>query len=162
MSEQQFPGRLLGIDHGLKIIGLAISDPTGLIARPLGLIHRTSKRADFAQIEAIIQAQAIAGAVVGLPVSPPDVTGYTQADRVQLWASRLASAISVPVYLWNERYSTQEAEELLTETRQERPERVDAVAAAVILQSFLNTIRDEGIPWPAPVSPVPESDADHA
>jgi len=149
MSEQQFPGRLLGIDHGLKIIGLAISDPTGLIARPLGLIHRTSKRADFAQIEAIIQAQAIAG-------------GYTQADRVQLWASRLASAISVPVYLWNERYSTQEAEELLTETRQERPERVDAVAAAVILQSFLNTIRDEGIPWPAPVSPVPESDADHA
>ena len=54
MSERPFPGRLLGIDHGLKTLGLAICDPTGLIARPLRILRRTSRQADFAQIAALI------------------------------------------------------------------------------------------------------------
>jgi putative holliday junction resolvase len=152
-----FPGRLLGVDHGLKVIGLALCDPTGLIARPLQLIPRASKQEDFAKINAIIAQHQIAGAVVGLPVSPPEITGYTQADRVRLWASRLAAAIPVPVYLWNERYSSQDAEELLDEIGKDRPERIDAVAAAVFLQSFLDALRDEGFPWPDPVSPAFEA-----
>lgn len=148
-----FPGRLLGIDYGLKVIGLALCDPTGLIARPLDLLHRTSKREDFARINALIAEHQIGACIVGLPESPAEITTYTQADRVRLWASRLAAAISVPVYLWNERYSTQEAEERLAEAEQERPDRVDAVAAAVILQSFLDALRDLGIDWPDPVEP---------
>lgn len=148
-----FPGRLLGIDYGLKVVGLALCDPTGLIARPLDLLHRTSKHADFAIINALIAEHEVAACVVGLPESPPDITVYTQADRVRLWASRLAAAISVPVYLWNERHSTQEAQDLLAEAGFERPDRVDAVAAAVILQGFLDTLRDEGIAWPDPVPP---------
>ncbi len=151
-----FPGRLLGIDYGLKIIGLAICDPTGLIARPLALLHRTSKREDFAKLNALIAEHEIAACLVGLPESPPEITAYTQADRVQLWASRLAAAVSVPVYLWNERYSTQTAEELLAEAEHERPDRVDAVAAAVILQSFLDSLRDHGLDWPDPVAPAEE------
>ncbi len=151
-----FPGRLLGIDYGLKIIGLALCDPTGLIARPYDLLHRTSKQADFALINALIAEHEIAACVVGLPESPPEITVYTQADRVRLWASRLAAAISVPVYMWNERYSTQEAEELLAEAESERPDRVDAVAAAVILQGFLDALRDRGIDWPAPIPPTEE------
>ena len=154
MTAPPFPGRLLAIDHGLKVIGLAVCDPTGLIARPMGLITRTSKRADFARINAIIREQGAVGAVVGLPVSPPEITAYTQADRVRLWASRLAAAIPVPVYLWNERYSSQDAGELLIETGKSLPDRIDAVAAAVILQSFLDALRDEGFPWPAPVPPA--------
>lgn len=150
-----FPGRLLGIDHGLKVIGLAISDPTGLLARPLDLLRRTSKREDFARINEIIAAYDVVGLVVGLPVSPPEITVYTQADRVRLWASRLAAAVDVPVYLWNERYSTQEAEELLQAAGRERPERIDAVAAAVILQGFLDA-RRAGEPMPAPVAPAHE------
>lgn len=155
MSDELFPGRLLGVDHGLKVIGLALSDPTGLLARPLDLIRRTSKREDFARINQVIAAHDVVAVVVGLPVSPPEITAYTQADRVQLWASRLAAAVNVPVYLWNERYSTQEAEELLAEAGRERPERIDAVAAAVILQEFLDA-RRAGEPWPEPVAPARE------
>jgi putative Holliday junction resolvase len=149
-----FPGRLLGIDHGLKVIGLAICDPTGLIARPLQLLVRTSKHEDFVTINTLITAHDVKGVIVGLPLSPPEITTYTQADRVRLWASRLAAAISVPVYLWNERYSSQDAQEILATADQPIPERIDAVAAAVILQSFLDTLRDEGIAWPGPVPPA--------
>jgi putative Holliday junction resolvase len=149
-------GRLLGIDYGLKVVGLALSDPTQLIARPYDLLHRTSKRDDFAKLNALIAEHGIAACIVGLPESPPEITVYTQADRVRLWASRLAAAIDVPVYLWNERYSTQEAEELLAESGSDRPDRVDAVAAAVILQGFLDARRDRGIDWPAPVPPAEE------
>lgn len=153
MSERAFPGRLLGIDHGLKVIGLAISDPTGLLARPLDLLRRTSRREDFAHINALIAAHGVVGLVVGLPESPLHITVYTQADRVRLWASRLAAAVEAPVYLWNERYSSQEAEELLAEAGRERPERIDAIAAAVILQGFLDALR-AGEPWPALVAPA--------
>jgi len=155
VNTSPFPGRLLGIDHGLKVIGLAVCDPTGLIARPLQLLRRTSRQEDFARIKAILAEQGAVGVVVGLPVSPPEITVYTQADRVRRWASRLAAAIPVPVYLWNERYSSQEAEELLAAAGKDRPDRIDAVAAAVILQSFLDALRDEGLPWPAPVPPAP-------
>lgn len=148
-----FPGRLLGIDYGLKVIGVAISDPTGTIARPLDLIYRRSKKEDFALINAIITENHAVGIITGLPVSPPEITEYTQADRVRLWASRLAAAVSVPVYLWNERYSSQDAEDILAETGQELPERIDAIAAAVILQSFLDEIFN-GEPWPDPVPPA--------
>lgn len=154
MTTPPFPGRLLGIDYGLKIVGLALSDPTGSLARPLQVLRRTSKQADFAAINAIIQQHGAIAVVVGLPESPPDITVYTAADRVRLWASRLAAAVDVPVYLWNERHSTQEAKELLAEAGRARPERVDAIAAAVILQSFLNALRDEGFPWPDPVVPA--------
>jgi putative Holliday junction resolvase len=152
-----FPGRLLGIDHGVKVIGLAICDATGLIARPLQVLERGSKREDFAQINRVNAEREIVGVVVGLPVSPPEITVYTQADQVRRWASRLAAAITVPVYLWNERYSSQEAEDILAATRKSRPDRIDDVAAAVILQSFLDTWRDEGIDWPDPVPPAEES-----
>lgn len=155
MSAGDFPGRLLGIDHGLKVIGLAISDPTGLLARPLDLLYRTSKREDFARINELIAAHNVVALVVGLPVSPPEITVYTQADRVRLWASRLAAAVDAPIYLWNERYSTQEAEELLQAAERARPERIDAVAAAVILQEFLDA-RRAGEPWPEPVAPARE------
>lgn len=153
MSAGAFPGRLLGIDYGLKVIGLAISDPTGLLARPLTLLWRASRREDFARINTVIAAHGVAGLVVGLPESPPHITAYTQADRVRLWASRLAAAVEAPVYLWNERYSSQEAEELLAEAGRQRPERIDAVAAAVILQGFLDALR-AGEPWPEPVAPA--------
>ncbi len=154
MSGEPFPGRLIGIDHGEKVIGLAVCDPTGVIARPLGLITRTSKREDFARIQQVITEQGVVQAVVGLPVSPPHITVYTQADRVRLWAGRLAAAISVPVILWNERYSSDEANDLLFDAGLPLPERIDAVAAAVILQSFLNALRDEHFPWPERVLPV--------
>jgi putative Holliday junction resolvase len=144
--------RLLGLDHGLKVIGVAVCDPSGTIARPLQIMYRRSKAEDFSRIKTILAEQKAAGIVVGLPESPPYVTEHTQADTVRRWASRLAAAVPVPVYLWNERYSSQDAEELLAEAGRPRPDRVDAVAAAVILQSFLDAHREE-TPWPEPVAP---------
>ncbi len=153
---EPFPGRLLGIDYGLKIIGLAISDPTGLIARPLQLLERASKKEDFATINTLIVEHNIVRVIVGLPESPPEITVYTQADRVKLWASRLAAALEVPVYLWNERYTSQYAADILREAGREIPDRIDDVAAAVILQLFLDALRDENIDWPDPVEPATE------
>jgi len=148
-----FPGRLLAIDHGLKVIGLAVCDPTGLLARPLQVLYRKSKKEDFAKINTILKEQKAVAIVVGLPVSPPHIQGPTQADTVRVWAGRLAAAVSVPVYLWNERYSSDEAEEILHDIGRPLPQRRDAVAAAVMLQSFLDSMR-EGLPWPEPVPPA--------
>lgn len=150
-----FPGRLLGIDYGLRVLGLALSDPSGTLARPLQVLVRRSKREDFAHIDALLAEHEAVGCVVGLPTSPPQVTEYTQADRVRLWASRLAATVRAPVYLWDERYSTQDAAELLHEAGRPIPQRMDAVAAAVILQSFLEAMH-EGLPWPEQVSPAEE------
>ncbi len=116
-----FPGRLLAIDHGTKVIGLAICDPTGLVARPLRVLVRTSKKEDFAAINRIIAEHDAKSVIVGLPVSPPYITVYTQADQVRRWASRLAAAIPVPVYLWNERYSSDDAAEILAALRPAAP-----------------------------------------
>jgi putative Holliday junction resolvase len=158
MSERPFPGRLLGIDHGPRTLGLAICDPTGLIARPLRILRRTSRQADFAQIAALIAEHGAVGVIVGLPVPPPPYADSPQMQQVRRWAARLAAALDVPVYLWNERYSTDEALERLTEAGRKLPRREDAVAAAVILQSFLDALRDEDFPWPEPVSPAAEDE----
>lgn len=153
MGSPPFPGRLIGVDYGLKVIGLAISDPTGLLSRPLDLLRRRSKVEDFAVIRRLVEEHGAVGLVVGLPESPPEITVYTHADRVRLWASRLAAAVSVPVYLFNERYSSQEAEDILRGEGRALPDRIDAVAAAVILQGFLDA-RREGLPWPERVAPA--------
>jgi putative holliday junction resolvase len=140
-------GRLLGIDHGSQIIGLAICDANWTAARPLQLLARKSRSADFAALREIMAVQHIAGIVVGLPVLPEDKNATSQASTVERWATRLAAAVNVPVYLWDERYSTQEAEEL----RDSRDtERIDHIAAAVILQGFIDA-HAEGIALPQPL-----------
>jgi putative Holliday junction resolvase len=156
MSHQKpFPGRLLGIDHGNVYIGLATCDRSGLIATPHSVLERQSKKEDFAKINQLIEAEEIAGIVLGLPPRPPDFEGYSQQDTVRLWASRLNQAVEVSICFWDEGLSSADAAQLLAETGQTRPERIDAHAAAFILQSFLDAIR-EGQPWPEPL-PVEES-----
>jgi putative Holliday junction resolvase len=145
-----FPGRLLGIDHGTKVIGLATCDRIGLLATPYKLIVRKSRQEDFAQIQAFIEAEGIVGVVVGLPPRPPDFVGTSQADIVKKWARRLARAVSVPIYFWDEGLSSVDAASLLHQGGQRLPARIDAQAAAVILQSFLDAIR-EGMSFPEPI-----------
>lgn len=147
---ENFPGRLLGIDHGTKVIGLATCDRIGLIATPYDIIQRASRREDFATINQIIEAEDIAAIILGLPPRPPDFEGTSQSDIVRRWGRRLAAAVDVPVYYWDEGLSTFDAEKILRDTGKDRPERVDAYAAAVILQSFLDALRT-GKTWPSPV-----------
>src|SRR5205814_9357930 len=89
-------GRLLGIDHGEKVIGLAICDANWIAARPLELLVRRTRAQDFAHINAVIAQQEIAAIVVGLPELPPDHNVTGQANTVRRWVTRLASAVSVP------------------------------------------------------------------
>jgi putative Holliday junction resolvase len=147
-----FTGPVLGIDHGQKFIGLAISRSLQF-AEPLHVIARKSKAQDFARIQQIIADEGIRVILLGLPPTPPDFVGHSQADTVRNWAEHLAAALDVPIFLWDEGLSSVDAEARLAETGQQR-DRVDAHAAAVILQSCIDSLRDDG---PAPIRFVPKN-----
>ncbi|MCX8068349.1 MAG: Holliday junction resolvase RuvX [Anaerolineae bacterium] len=133
--------RILALDVGDRRIGIAISDPTGLIARPLRVLERRSKKEDFATIAALVAEYGVERVVVGRPLTPKGQVGQ-QARRVERYAQALAEALPVPVELWDERYTTVAAEEILRETRKPSARRerreVDALAAAVLLQDYLS------------------------
>lgn len=136
--------RLLALDVGERRVGVAVSGPLGLWARPLDVIVRRSKREDFEAIERLVKECEASRVVVGHPLSMDGQAG-PQAQRVERYAAGLAEHLDVPVILWDERLSTAEAERLLREsgeTSREFRGRVDAVAAAVILQSYLDAAEE--------------------
>ncbi len=150
------PGKLLGIDYGGRIIGLATCDRLGLLASPLGLLKRKSKKEDFARIAAIVAEIDAQEIICGLPLPDEGYEGYSMADTVRLWASRLAAAVPVPVRLWDESLTSDEAAALLEESGARPRERIDDAAAAVILQSYLDALREGFAPPPA-VEPARET-----
>jgi len=138
MSE--LPGRLLALDVGDRRVGVAVSDLTGRLARPLTIIVRRSKREDFSKIARLVEEQKATGLVVGFPLNMDDSVG-PQARRVQRYAAALEKAVPVPVVLWDERLSSEEAAERLRAAagkRRRRRKYLDDAAAAVILQEYLD------------------------
>jgi len=138
MSE--LPGRLLALDVGDRRVGVAVSDPSGRLARPLTIIVRRSKREDFAKIARLVEEQSASGLVVGYPLNMDDTVG-PQARRVQRYADALRQALSLPVILWDERLSSAEAADRLRAaagSRRRRRMYLDDAAAAVILQEYLD------------------------
>ncbi len=136
--------RALALDVGERRVGVAISDPLGLWARPLTVIARRSRREDYEAISRLVEEYEASCVVVGHPLSMDGQPGR-QARRVERYAAGLAEQLNVPVVLWDERLSTAEAERLLREsgeTSREFRGRVDAVAAAVILQSYLDAAEE--------------------
>lgn len=140
-------GRLLGVDHGDVYIGLSLSDAAWLTVRRLKVLRRRTKAEDFAAIAAEVAQHEVVAVVVGLPTNPDRVE--TEADRatragtVRRWASRLAASLSVPVYLWEEQFSTLEAEEMAEAADGVRPtDRIDDLAAVVILRAFIDANPD--------------------
>lgn len=150
---QEPRGVLLGVDHGAKVIGLAVCDASWIVARPLARLARTTRAADFARIKALIIRHQARGVVVGIPETPADFKEQSQAGTVQRWATRLAAAVPVPVYTWDERLSTFEAQRLGTEAGSDPVGRLDDRAAAVILQSFIDA-HPPGAALPAPVKRI--------
>jgi putative Holliday junction resolvase len=139
--------RLLALDVGERRIGVAVSDPTGTIARPLHALDRRSRKEDFSVIASLIDEYGAEAIVVGQPISLDGSVG-PQARRVARYAAALAEHVDVPLIPWDERFSTARADEILRETRSEKAKRrarangeIDAVAAAVILQSYLDSDR---------------------
>ena len=138
----KFPtqGKLLALDVGLARIGIAVCDPLRLVARPHSTLSRSSRRADFAHLAKIAKDEEIVGVVCGLPLNM-DGTRGPQAQTTHKWAMRLAQALRallgspLPIALWDERLSSFTAQELAHQWPRHVGE--DAIAAAVILQSFL-------------------------
>ena len=142
--------RYLSLDLGERRIGVAISDSIGLLARPLSTFKRTSREADFYHIAKLVEEHNVAAIIMGLPLNM-DGTEGPQAAWVRDYSAALAAALqahsaatTIPIQLWDERLSTEEAEEIMR-AQGKRPDktRIDAVAAAVILQSYLDAQRRE-------------------
>jgi putative Holliday junction resolvase len=136
-------GKLLALDVGLARIGVATCDPLWLSVRPLTVIRRTSRRNDFAEIARLITDEEIVAIICGLPLNMDGSEG-SQAATVREWALRLAQALrallsrSLPIIFWDERLTTFEAQNFQA-TGAKAAE--DALAAAVILQSYLDAMR---------------------
>lgn len=132
--------RILSLDVGEKTIGVAVSDPLGLTARPLETIRRQSKDADMARLEDLVSGQGVELILVGLALLPSGEAGDS-AQRALRLARRIRARMGCPVLAVDERHSTWEANELLREGGLGRraKERWDdnAVAAALILKRYL-------------------------
>lgn len=131
-------GPLLALDVGERRIGVAYSDPTGTLATPWTTIRRASRREDFATVARLAGERGAAAVIVGHPLNMDGSAG-PQARRVARYAQALTEYLSIPVILWDERLST----DIALERRQNRgrsraPVSVDAEAAAVILQDYLD------------------------
>lgn len=141
--------RILALDLGERRIGVAVSDPTGTVARPVGVVERKSRAEDFATIARLVAEYSAERVVVGRPLTLRGEVG-PQARWVEAYAQALAEALPVPVELWDERYTTVAAQEILETVRQPGKRRrrgeVDAVAAAVLLQDFLETRKRDAVP----------------
>jgi putative holliday junction resolvase len=136
-------GRLLGIDHGLKRIGLAVSDVSGLVARELMVLERKTNREDFARINQIAVQEKVIGIVVGLPINSDAEAGeYTQADTVRRWVERFGETSALPITLWDEQLTSVDARELSIRQGRKRREPIDDLAARIILQSYLDAVKD--------------------
>lgn len=141
--------RILALDVGERRIGVALSDPTQTLARSLVVLKRKDDGQVLKRVAALVQEEAVERVVVGYPLSLRGDVG-PQAQRVGRFAQALAQTVEVPVELWDERYSTVEAERILRErgmSGRQRRRRVDATAAAVILQDYLDArawCRDQG------------------
>lgn len=132
--------RYLGIDPGRARIGLALADDVLRTARPLRTVAHRSEAADVAAIAAAAREYEVTRAVVGLPVNMDGSEGPA-ARHARALAAKLGAALGVPVELFDERLSTFEADARLRErgfSAKDRRSRVDAEAAAVILQGWLD------------------------
>ena len=146
--------RLLALDVGERRIGVAISDSIGILASPLTTIRRRSEERDVRAVLDLADEHDVGGIVVGVPYSLSGERG-PQARQVERFRDALAARAGVAVTDQDERYSTVEAERLLRETGARPSEdraRVDAAAAAVILQAYLDAgrARDPGAGGGAP------------
>jgi len=131
-------GRILGLDIGERRIGVAVSDEMGTIASPVGMIRRDGDV--VRELKALVERYGAVRLVAGLPVGLSGREG-PQAAVVREFAEALAGEVDVPLEYWDERLSTAVAERTLIAggtRRNKRKEKIDAVAAAVILQGYLD------------------------
>jgi len=134
-------GVLIGLDPGTKTIGLALCDAGWRFATPDKTIMRRKFRDDKAQIAAVIAARQVVGMVIGLPLNM-DGSDSPRAQAARAMARNLAD-FGLPMLMWDERWSTRAAERAMIDldmSRARRAERIDAHAAALILQGAIDAL----------------------
>lgn len=143
MSE---PVRILAVDYGDVRTGLAISDPTGTIVQPLTTLQTKDPNELVEMIAERVQEGEAGKVVVGLPLRL-DGTEGSRAKKTRRLIEMLQAKLPIPVLCWDERLSSAEAGELLKESGlhwRKRKKRLDAVAAVLILRSFISAQRSKG------------------
>lgn len=131
--------RILALDHGTKRIGVALSDELGWTAQPLETYERRTLDRDIAHIQDLVRTHEVGQVLLGLPLRLNGEEGPA-VQAVRQFIERLAEALPVPIVTWDERMTTKAAEELLIAADMSRKKRkgvVDRVAAAILLQSYL-------------------------
>jgi putative holliday junction resolvase len=150
-------GRLLGLDFGTVRIGVAISTPEQTIASPMEIYTRRSERLDTVYFQSLVKENRIVGAVIGLPMHVSGEEG-TSAQLAREFGAWFASITNRPVTYWDERYTSSVAADILRDAgvaRSKRKQRLDMLAAQILLQSYLDEqIRRREPPY------VPEEEAE--
>jgi putative Holliday junction resolvase len=137
--------RVMGLDVGMKTIGVAVSDELGLAAHPVEVIARKGTAADLARVNQLVAERQVRAIVVGLPLELSGDEGR-RARRVRMFMAALKDHLGpeVAIHEWDERFSTAAVERVLVEadlSRQKRKRLVDKQAAAYILQGWLDAQR---------------------
>ena len=132
--------RLLGVDYGEARIGVALSDPLGLFAKPYTILESGVSEEDLERLASIVTEMGVVKIVIGLPTDSQSGIG-SQALAVIHWARRLTEVTNVPIVFWDESYSSEAAQAFQKKPRRHasgRREAIDDLAAAVILQDYLD------------------------
>ncbi|MCX7872520.1 MAG: Holliday junction resolvase RuvX [Verrucomicrobiae bacterium] len=133
--------RVLAIDYGTKRIGIAVSDPTGTLAVPLETIPATPFDKFLERLRQIIQEKEVSLILVGMPRSLSGEYGES-ANKVREFVDALKETIHVPIKTWDERLTTVQAQRSMLETGEKTKsfkKKIDRMAAAVLLQSYLDS-----------------------
>jgi putative pre-16S rRNA nuclease len=129
--------KVLALDFGSARTGIAVSDPTGTIAKPIGVVERAATETGLAQLAALVRAEEVERIVVGLPLTLRGERGE-QADETERFVTALRATVEVPVETFDERFTTDLAEQTSNGAGS-----VDAVAAAHLLSSYLEWFSNE-------------------
>lgn len=134
--------RILALDHGTKRIGVALSDELKMIAQPLEFIPAEPIAEFFLRLKEIVRAKEVELILLGMPRNMDGSYGPA-ALKVQEFAAVLKDKIAIPIRLWDERLTSAQAQKFLIAgnvRREERKQKVDKMAAAILLQSYLDSL----------------------
>ena len=134
--------RILALDHGTVRIGLALSDELGMIAQPLEFIPAEPHDKFLARLNEIIREKNVELLLVGMPRNMDGSYGPA-ATKVQEFIAALKTVVTIPIKTWDERLTSAQANRLLIQAdvrRDQRKQKVDKMAAAILLQSYLDSV----------------------
>ncbi len=136
----------MALDVGGRRIGVALSDPTRVLASPLTTLRAEPRDRVLSEIATLVQRHEVVEVVVGLPLTLSGEVG-PQAHLIQLFVERLKGVLTAPIHMFDERLTTVAAERMMLDLGmkpEQRKARIDEVAASIILQDFLDSKRDRG------------------